>query len=208
MTWLRKWEERRKEISTHILTKRMTKVKPNSFILLTFQLTSSRRGWPGKASRTWRTDYFNSHPHEEDDVYPLPQILLLYYFNSHPHEEDDFPKYFIFPYNLDFNSHPHEEDDWHRFLYPCKFLTFQLTSSRRGWPDCVTFVPLIVAFQLTSSRRGWPWLSVLHFLHTVFQLTSSRRGWHGWFPRKNQILHFNSHPHEEDDLSAYCSGNS
>ena len=32
-----------------------------------------------------------------------------------------------------FNSHPHEEDDCKSFNSGCAFITFQLTSSRRGW---------------------------------------------------------------------------
>ena len=79
-------------ISTHILTKRMTSFsqvprRPSS----KFQLTSSRRGWqpqpyiqdqPRNISThiltkrmtslvmwgIWEQQYFNSHPHEEDDV--------------------------------------------------------------------------------------------------------------------------------------------
>ena len=42
------------DISTHILTKRMT--------------------FPGKQSNE-RRDYFNSHPHEEDDLNPYYQAL-------------------------------------------------------------------------------------------------------------------------------------
>ena len=56
--------------------------------------------------------YFNSHPHEEDDLSGRWCTVYGIYFNSHPHEEDDkvgviqnFPRYY-------FNSHPHEEDDW------------------------------------------------------------------------------------------------
>ena len=33
--------------------------------------------------------FFNSHPHKEDDDYDLEQIRTLKIFNSHPHKEDD-----------------------------------------------------------------------------------------------------------------------
>ena len=56
------------DISTHILTKRMT-----------FIVTSAE----------WRGDNFNSHPHEEDDSASRSFLDFLKYFNSHPHEEDD-----------------------------------------------------------------------------------------------------------------------
>ena len=77
-------------ISTHILTKRMT-----SFCM--------------KECNYDR--YFNSHPHEEDDVLNARLLSRRYYFNSHPHEEDDL-LFKAFAQSLQyFNSHPHEEDD-------------------------------------------------------------------------------------------------
>ena len=138
------------DISTHILTKRMTTSKLTPTISGAFQLTSSRRGWP-------YTSIFN--------------ILIKYYFNSHPHEEDDFlgktnkgntnisthiltkrmteSNYYVFKYwsisthiltkrmtnfvelkNLVFdyfNSHPHEEDDCHNTLSP--FLLYSYFNS-------------------------------------------------------------------------------
>ena len=101
-----------KDISTHILTKRMTSYFPSTSTSLI---------------------YFNSHPHEEDDlplrplyhtfyisthiltkrmtIRPLNDTIPVLYFNSHPHEEDDrFTAPFMAPSKY-FNSHPHEEDD-------------------------------------------------------------------------------------------------
>ena len=99
-------------ISTHILTRRMTTWLWRIFL---------------------QVKYFNSHPHEEDDGGQHSQRLQLQHFNSHPHEEDDYTdkfngvgefisthiltrrmtiwrwqKWVIIWY---FNSHPHEEDD-------------------------------------------------------------------------------------------------
>ena len=36
-----------------------------------------------------RQYYFNSHPHEEDDLISPSNYSIPIYFNSHPHEEDD-----------------------------------------------------------------------------------------------------------------------
>ena len=145
---------------------------------------------------------------------------------------------------LHFNSHPHEEDDptfsslssvssfqltssrrgWPKrmYMYSCASI-FQLTSSRRGWlrfdagnhgaqhfnshpheedddqgickkTDCITF-------QLTSSRRGWHIVYDLKTLIKEFQLTSSRRGWLQMIGYDKDQKHFNSHPHEEDDMA-------
>ena len=55
-------------ISTHILTKRMTNFHGDDELF---------------------TGYFNSHPHEEDDVKPCFVEWQHIHFNSHPHEEDD-----------------------------------------------------------------------------------------------------------------------
>ena len=56
-----------KIISTHILTRRMTNMLVALFTTLSFQLTSSRGGWPKQYPLVLCTHYFNSHPHEEDD---------------------------------------------------------------------------------------------------------------------------------------------
>ena len=37
--------------------------------------------------------YFNSHPHEEDDLQIRKRMSLQSHFNSHPHEEDDIADY-------------------------------------------------------------------------------------------------------------------
>ena len=99
-----------------------------------FQLTSSRRGWHWPDTNTFRTGisthiltkrmtmtqtgqnssyrYFNSHPHEEDDLAGNGGIHNELYFNSHPHEEDDRASgNDLCTAKAYFNSHPHEEDD-------------------------------------------------------------------------------------------------
>ena len=76
MTTRWKCRGRKESISTHILTKRMT-YRRMLFVMLVdaFQLTSSRRGWrSGCSSIGTLFRYFNSHPHEEDDIAELPAI--------------------------------------------------------------------------------------------------------------------------------------
>ena len=186
------------DISTHILTKRMTARQVNVFINSLFQLTSSRRGW-----RVWITfrnngRYFNSHPHEEDD-HLLVVFFLVSFISTHiltkrmTYRTESRSLCFIFQLtssrrgwlwcclcstgHYHFNSHPHEEDDLFRKHSTTAISLFQLTSSRRGW----------------RNRSGSPLSEI------SFQLTSSRRGWRRKLLRNLLFEHFNSHPHEEDD---------
>ena len=66
----------------------------------------------------WIAQYFNSHPHEEDDPTNVPGYIASQNFNSHPHEEDDAREVSAAEYTQDFNSHPHEEDD--KLIIPCE----------------------------------------------------------------------------------------
>ena len=99
-------------ISTHILTKRMT---PPVFLLLSCY------------------KYFNSHPHEEDDVYKnivgyassISTHILTKRMTAMKHSLKFWKGYF--------NSHPHEEDDHDGERKKNMEFLFQLTSSRRGW---------------------------------------------------------------------------
>ena len=76
-----------------------------------FQLTSSRRGWRFCLPASFQLQYFNSHPHEEDDLKNPKLMEQRKHFNSHPHEEDDRAGLqHLLPSDY-FNSHPHEEDD-------------------------------------------------------------------------------------------------
>ena len=77
-------------ISTHILTKRMTILLVVQIIAITISthiLTKRMTGTRQKDNRY--RNYFNSHPHEEDDVSMVRSCKGKKYFNSHPHEEDD-----------------------------------------------------------------------------------------------------------------------
>ena len=210
-----------RNISTHILTKRMT-VHP----LLSVQLRQ----------------YFNSHPHEEDDYVKTCNLRTLTHFNSHPHEEDDLllawnihtqsisthiltkrmtAFLLLLHMNMNISTHILTKRMTIFFMAIAQIGIFQLTSSRRGWPKCWPIHIKWITFQLTSSRRGWPNRKqssfasknfnshpheeddlLQHFfrLPTIsFQLTSSRRGWQVCIVLLSLPGHFNSHPHEEDD---------
>ena len=100
---------------------------------LTFQLTSSRRGWQ---QTIWSMDMredFNSHPHEEDDVYNQYHVPYTTCISTH-----------ILTKRMTYAVGITEVDS-----------IFQLTSSRRGWQSHLSMACLLYLFQLTSSRRGW-----------------------------------------------------
>ena len=121
-------------ISTHILTKRMTdgiRVVTTMLNISTHILTKRMTFSSKEEKQSIR--YFNSHPHEEDDLTPSLNHSHFVYFNSHPHEEDD-------DTSVSFNSANR---------------IFQLTSSRRGWLRLQQCSSHTSKFQLTSSRRGW-----------------------------------------------------
>ena len=99
-------------ISTHILTKRMTPESALDAIEAgTFQLTSSRRGWQIAWISSSDSSSFQLTSSRRGWRYPSTQSESALYFNSHPHEEDD----------------------CHVVTVSSSFRAFQLTSSRRGW---------------------------------------------------------------------------
>ena len=192
-------------ISTHILTKRMTA----SLCLLLSE-----------------SSHFNSHPHEEDDWFRIV-CVLVWNISTHIltkrmttgsefYSEQKIISTHILTKRMTvvvmllalasqyFNSHPHEEDDQAASYRKPNILSFQLTSSRRGWPDRARGLPETSIFQLTSSRRGWRLSPISLGGAETFQLTSSRRGWPFMIPSFLRILYFNSHPHEEDDFRIVC----
>ena len=144
-------------ISTHILTKRMTVYHAFWIPRCIFQLTSSRRGWL-------------LNPYYQALGINISTHILTKRMTDSLFCQDFFVFYF--------NSHPHEEDDKNRKFY------------ERG----------LVSFQLTSSRRGWQHLLFRTVAQGIFQLTSSRRGWRDFHSYDELFTgYFNSHPHEEDD---------
>ena len=134
-------------ISTHILTKRMTFTRQMLSNTVKFQLTSSRRGWRViTASKMWK-QYFNSHPHEEDDGFPqcafqsdtfisthiltkrmtvsIPQLYIIYSISTHIlTKRMTNGDALIISTIVYFNSHPHEEDDVYRNPFLCNKIYF------------------------------------------------------------------------------------
>ena len=223
MTYCLRFKNINKRISTHILTKRMTAddwIRQRSEA---FQLTSSRRGWHGIFATVsdiifisthiltkrmtiiaWSffvaVQYFNSHPHEEDDrsrvllsmFHSISTHILTKRMTFRRHNQDTYSNIFqltssrrgwlcltpyLCQYGGHFNSHPHEEDDLRLSdcCLICGISTHILTKR-------MTIVPVYIVIPVES-----------------FQLTSSRRGWRKQLWRDLRTIHFNSHPHEEDD---------
>ena len=142
-------------ISTHILTKRMTTKGRGDGHNMAFQLTSSRRGWQHIGTVYSTAKHFNSHPHEEDD-----DILE------------------VEPTDKEISTHILTKRMTNTISNRMHLMKFQLTSSRRGWRKAFTLLRSTLLFQLTSSRRGWHLLKIRSLLQK----------------------YFNSHPHEEDDF--------
>ena len=155
----------------------MTNDISNSLTELTFQLTSSRRGWPLGINKMLKRDTFQLTSSRRGwpwfDAFSKPHL----YFNSHPHEEDDVVR-----------SDLHSID-----------VIFQLTSSRRGWRHWNhDYLPPNISTHILTKRMTKVFR--LCKARTVFQLTSSRRGWQNLLRSLHVYRHFNSHPHEEDDI--------
>ena len=141
--------------------------------------------------------YFNSHPHEEDDkagTYPATYTL---YFNSHPHEEDDgkrsVPDLWIGisthiltkrmttltlqaqRLTKHFNSHPHEEDDGELIDFSTitdistHILTKRMTIIRQIISWILNISTHILTKRMTTKETTLKTTN-------LFQLTSSRRG--------------------------------
>ena len=166
-------------------------------------------------------NYFNSHPHEEDDYHLLCTLSTLLYFNSHPHEEDDAIVNFTIPAR-DISTHIltkrmtwFKNQRYCRWIISTHILTkrmtfycvslsvlrlFQLTSSRRGWRYLLGMFVIVFVFQLTSSRRGWPFSIIQYFsyIHISTHILTKRMTWYSILTMIGK-KHFNSHPHEEDD---------
>ena len=164
-------------ISTHILTKRMTSWPAWQNQQFIFQLTSSRRGWRCKQTLKFFFWYFNSHPHEEDDVKIQFFDLAITCISTHILTKRMTVPPFFYPEIFQISTHILTKrmtaivipfmrgEDISTHILTKRMTGLQLRSSRRK------------GFQLTSSRRGWQWKERGKVLNLQFQLTSSRRGW-------------------------------
>ena len=189
------------DISTHSLTKRLTEIAWTWLIMLSFQLTASRRGWPPGAVISPIVLNFNSQPHEEADdattgAFITPDGFQLTasrrgwrsrkwggtneqnYFNSQPHEEADRTCEFRWTCAEYFNSQPHEEADGISFPGTLRPILFQLTASRRGWRHRLFYLWLWAFISTHSLTKRLTQHHSQHLPHQrLFQLTASRRGW-------------------------------
>ena len=188
-------------ISTHSLTKRLTRPQPKQmqhWKISTHSLTK-RLTW-GDFYLIGIESYFNSQPHEEADNCGKERLNHLTYFNSQPHEEADFLLHFSHFATSAISTHSltkrltkyrlkmWQEDKIFQLtasrrgwlcasLYLLYLLIFQLTASRRGWLAGIGWQYSSKAFQLTASRRGWQETPIQFIITKTFQLTASRRGW-------------------------------
>ena len=191
-----------KDISTHSLTKRLTRLLTtfrDAAKISTHSLTKRLTIIGHCFSPPYL--YFNSQPHEEADVLDDFPFLVFFYFNSQPHEEADHRLLERGHCNAYFNSQPHEEAD---LFYPMPLpKQFDFNSQPHEEADLVTCSSdgSSIPFQLTASRRGWRSPRVETIILSVFQLTASRRGWREALPTVPPFpTHFNSQPHEEADF--------
>ena len=172
---------RREDISTHILTKRMTESPELHRCRVIFQLTSSRRGWRCISHPWFSHWYFNSHPHEEDDhlkrTYKEKRYISTHILTK---------RMTIFK-DTGFDS-----------------CTFQLTSSRRGWPDIFLsfFFCIIISTHILTKRMTEIGFEQRQEVEISTHILTKRMT-HLPSVAIFLYLHSNSHPHEEDDVS--CS---
>ena len=71
------------DLSTHILTRRMTTVFCSCFSVKSFQLTSSQGGWRLMIMCIIGRWTFNSHPHKEDDILFIWSATFGYDLSTH-----------------------------------------------------------------------------------------------------------------------------
>ena len=209
------------DFSTHILTRRMTEA---AFLLMTgwsfqltssqggwlsqytaagcslfFQLTSSQGGWLFLANQKAHLQFFNSHPHKEDDevesivwscmrfsthiltrrmTYVLLECDNHIHFSTHILTRRMTKTSFIhFPGIFLFNSHPHKEDDCCRSvnLFSRVFSTHILTRRMTQWRVHLFLKTNFSTHILT--RRMTVFFLPCHSFPYIFQLTSSQGGW-------------------------------
>ena len=142
-----------------------------------FQLTSSRGGWP----------------------------FLCFFYNSacnistHILTRRMTKTFHIIAYDRYISTHilTRRMTDGNFTLFKIKIISTHILTRRMTNMLVALFTTL--SFQLTSSRGGWPLAEALEWLKSAFQLTSSRGGWRISLKILLPDNYFNSHPHEEDD---------
>ena len=176
---------------------------PLSNIGKIFQLTSSRRGWRYLEKKTIRLDIISTHILTKRMT--LYNAFHLIYLNISTHIlTKRMTSFILTPHCLKkhFNSHPHEEDDQIelRWIRNIEISTHILTK-RMTIRNCRRKTQT-GSFQLTSSRRGWQ--IVQEFFDFDWNISThilTKRMTTWACKRVMKLLYFNSHPHEEDDIS-------
>ena len=163
-------------ISTHILTKRMTSKLIQDVTKELFQLTSSRRGWQNR--ERFQTHYLlfqltssrrgwlvANYGEMEKNTFQLTSsrrgwryllgmfvIVFVFQLTSSRRGWQRWISRIWLPEH--FNSHPHEEDDKVKKLEleQNHISTHILTKRMTGFNN---YFCIRIVFQLTSSRRGW-----------------------------------------------------
>ena len=169
-----------------------------------FQLTSSRRGWRKCRWGCYGLEYFNSHPHEEDDSNSR-SWNSLYIISTHIlTKRMTCSSLFVFfvPY---ISTHILTKRMTSSKLALSSLRIFQLTSSRRGWLQNWNMILVSFNFNSHPHEEDDEPLTTPPFELASFQLTSSRRGWQMLTLKQAEKMHFNSHPHEEDDVDGKTS---
>ena len=164
-------------ISTHILTKRMTIFKDTGFDSCTFQLTSSRRGWPDIFLSFFFCIIISTHiltkRMTKKDVY----VFVRKYISTHILTKRMTKLEARINGSLAISTH---------------ILTKRMTL---WWLLCSS--PFDISTHILTKRMTI--FSMASSSALIFQLTSSRRGWLTILIRRRTQWYFNSHPHEEDD---------
>ena len=171
-------EPPKQDISTHILTKRMTAA------------TNSHRSAPIKISTHILTKRMTSSNYS---------ICFTWLISTHILTKRMTIWTFQSPLEIVFQLTSSRRGWQEMYIKLTGHWVFQLTSSRRGWRHYNLRIMFFQVFQLTSSRRGWPYMDATAWKAYAFQLTSSRRGWLVVMLLALASQYFNSHPHEEDD---------
>ena len=178
MTWSGSKITQGQGISTHILTRRMTQSAVEQADQKIFQLTSSRGGWQPASVLQFFFSYFNSHPHEEDDSF-FEQFGYPINISTH-----------ILTRRMTYPSMMHSISGNISTHILTRRMTFKVINEH----FCYTISTHILTRRMTKCFR---FFSVCIGISTHIL---TRRMTSQFCTAHKHIQHFNSHPHEEDDM--------
>ena len=217
---LRAWQEK---ISTHSLTRRLTKNKGFFLINYTFQLTASQGGWLHGGNNNDKRTGISTHSltrrltrsptkHAQAIIFQLTASQGGWPCCALPDPE----RWCISTHSLTrrltgisprlkrnskhFNSQPHKEADDDSSDKATIVSTFQLTASQGGWQFPIENVFMGVPFQLTASQGGWQNAVRQWLRFRDISTHSLTRRLTGNSTKKSTVSgYFNSQPHKEAD---------